>query len=32
VFFRGGGFVPGCSYDETIERLLTETGRRLEPG
>jgi len=29
VFFRGGDFVPGRLYDETIERLLTETWRRL---
>ena len=29
VFFRGGEFVPGRLYDETIERLLTETWRRL---
>jgi len=29
VFFRGGDFVPGRLYDETVERLLTETWRRL---
>jgi hypothetical protein len=29
VFFRGGDFVPGRLYDQTIERLLTETWRRL---
>jgi len=29
LFLRGGDFVPGRLYDETTERLLTETWRRL---
>jgi len=29
LFLRGGDFVPGPLHDESLEKLLTETFRRL---